>query len=810
MFEDFIGNLIIPKLENTVRDELEGEITLQECQDILRTFKQGKSPGEDGFTWEFYNCFFDLLGPDLVDSFNSAYHTGEMSISQRRGVITLVPKEDSDLEALSNWRPITLLNLDYKIVSKVIAKRLEKVLPLLVCPDQSGFVKGRYMGQNIRLVNDILEQTKLQGIPGILLQLDFQKAFDTIEWKFIQNTIAFFNFGESIQCWISIFYSNIQSSVLNNGFSTNYFALSRGVRQGCPLSPFLFVLAVELLACKIRQDKEIQGINIFQRELKISQFADDTTLFNSNRKSVRRAINVLDNFGDLSGLRLNPSKTKALWLGPWRHCKETPFGFQWPKKPVRILGSYVSYDVKQNEKLNFEAKLQKMQSIFDVWNCRNLTLFGRCLIAKSLGISQLVNTISNLNISKASIQAVNSAIFKFIWKQKKDKIKRRVMISDYDNGGLRAPSIDTMAKSLKLAWIPRLLSEEENSEDSWKAIPNYLLDKFGGLNFLLRCNYDKKFLTRINLPQFYKEILQYFLELKTSYNYSSHQEFVLFNNKDILLDGYSIFYKNWFEKGVFLIQDLLDVDGNVMSYTKFIEKYLLSCNFLAYFQVVSAIPKDAIERAKVTPINKTDFLSKNVFLLSSGICINLLKMKNKDFYKLLINRDKIQLKASTKWARDLQVDQIPLESYFRDIKTICKDNKLREFYFKLLHRIIVTKKELFLYGKEVNMLCRYCQMNDSIIHTLQNCSWTKQFFSEVIKWFNNENATSLGFSQTEIMFGTKANPKNVELYFERKLNFTLLFAKYYLYNTKLTHGEISMSDFIVKVRHKYSLEGFNV
>ena len=239
LFEDFIGNLIIPKLENTVRDELEGEITLQECQDILRTFKQGKSPGEDGFTWEFYNCFFDLLGPDLVDSFNSAYHTGEMSISQRRGVITLVPKEDSDLEALSNWRPITLLNLDYKIVSKVIAKRLEKVLPLLVCPDQSGFVKGRYMGQNIRLVNDILELPKLQGIPGILLQLDFQKAFDTIEWIFIQNTIVFFNFGESIQRWISIFYSNIQSSVLNNGFSTNYFALSSWELDKdvpCPLS----------------------------------------------------------------------------------------------------------------------------------------------------------------------------------------------------------------------------------------------------------------------------------------------------------------------------------------------------------------------------------------------------------------------------------------------------------------------------------------------------------------------------------------------------------------------------------------------
>ena len=175
-----------------------------------------------------------------------------------------------------------------------------------------------------------------------------------------------------------------------------------------------------------------------------------------------------------------------------------------------------------------------------------------------------------------------------------------------------------------------------------------------------------------------------------------------------------------------------------------------------------------------------------------------------------MNKDKFQLKASTKWARDLQLDHVPLESYFRDMKTICKDNKRGEFYFKLLHRTIVTKKELSHYGKENNMLCRYCEMNDSIIHTFQNCSWTKQFFSEVIKWFNAENATFLRFSQIETMFGRKLNEINAEQYHERKLNFTLLFAKYYLYNTKLTHGEISMPVFITKVNYKYSLEGLNV
>ena len=128
LFEECFRNLEIPKLEDTVRGELEGEITLKECQDILRTFKLEKSPGEDGFMWEFYHCFFDLLGRDLVDSFNTAYNTGEMSISQRRGVITLVLMKDSDLELLNNWRPIALLNLDYRIMSKVIARRIEMVL----------------------------------------------------------------------------------------------------------------------------------------------------------------------------------------------------------------------------------------------------------------------------------------------------------------------------------------------------------------------------------------------------------------------------------------------------------------------------------------------------------------------------------------------------------------------------------------------------------------------------------------------------------------------------------------------------------
>ncbi|KAL9959874.1 hypothetical protein ACROYT_G033243 [Oculina patagonica] len=168
---------------------MEGIFTLEECKKILESFEDNKSPGEDGFTAEFYKHFFDLIGFDLVQSLNEAFENGELSISERRGVITLIPKEDSDLLDIQNWRPITLLNIDYKIASKALAKRIESVLPKLVNFDQTGFMKGRYIGENIRLISDVMEYTMSENKGGILVSLDFKKAFDTLEWQFMMKCI---------------------------------------------------------------------------------------------------------------------------------------------------------------------------------------------------------------------------------------------------------------------------------------------------------------------------------------------------------------------------------------------------------------------------------------------------------------------------------------------------------------------------------------------------------------------------------------------------------------------------------------------
>ena len=223
-------------------------------------------------------------------------------------IIILIPKEDGSLLDLSNWRPITLLNVDNKIATKAMSKRLEASLPKLVNPDQTGFIKGRYIGENIRLIIDTMEFTKTHNIPGVLVSLDFRKAFDSLEWPFIMRTLDAFNFGTSIKKWVSTFYTNVESVVLNNGFLTNWFRPSRGVRQGCPLSPYLFILSAEIMSNKIRHDPNIKGIKILGNELKLSQYADDTNLFCADLASVETALETVDNFGMLAGLRLNRKK----------------------------------------------------------------------------------------------------------------------------------------------------------------------------------------------------------------------------------------------------------------------------------------------------------------------------------------------------------------------------------------------------------------------------------------------------------------------------------------------------------------------
>jgi len=253
-------------------------------------------------------------------------------------------------------------------LTKAIGQRIDSILSSIIHSDQTGYIKGRFIGKNVPLLNDIIEYTEAKQLPGILLFIDFCKAFDTIEWNFIHKCIELYNFGPNITKWISILYNNVKSGVMNAGFVTNYFKVSQGVRQGCPLSPLLFVLAVEILALKIRQNQLCQGIELRSGQYaKISKFADDTTLILKDTTSLRNAMNIVNSFGVLSGLQLNKKKTKALWTGASSKNKIEPLKFQCPKDPIKFLGTYLSHDAAANNNDNFYVKIRKMETKLNIW-----------------------------------------------------------------------------------------------------------------------------------------------------------------------------------------------------------------------------------------------------------------------------------------------------------------------------------------------------------------------------------------------------------------------------------------------------------
>ena len=311
--------------------------------------------------------------------------------------------------------------------------------------------------------------------------------------------------------WFSVLYNGGETAVMNAGYMTYYFKISRGVRQDCPLSLFLFILEVEPYPN--------------HQEVKISQFADDTTLIMSDTNSPKFALQTVDNFGTISGLKLN-KKNKAMWIGSpkqkniknrnrkkQKNIKTLEFSVT--KDPIKILETYLSHNPDKNINANFYNKIRKMSTKLNLWWARELTLYGKSLLAKMLGASQLIYTASMICVPDTVINNVQGHLFSFLWKNRKDRIKRKVMYQPLSEGGINFINFQMMVNSLCLASIQRLLT---NFYDVWKAIPNYFFNKYGGLAFLLKCNFYSAKLDK-NLPLFYRKLLDYFQELTNNSQY---------------------------------------------------------------------------------------------------------------------------------------------------------------------------------------------------------------------------------------------------------------------------------------------------
>ena len=589
--EEFLGD-DLPSLTDNQKTNCDKAITLEECKEALKTFSCNKSPGNDGLTVEFYRYFWEDISDLFIACFEEIHNTGSMGFSHRQAVITLIDKKDKDRQYLKNWRPISLLNVDYKIISKVLALRLKDILPDIIHENQTGFVKGRYIGDNIRTVLDIMTLSKDKNIPGILLSVDFEKAFDSLDWDFLHLILEKFNFGDNFRKWINIFYTDIEACVMNNGNSSGYFKLGRGVRQGDPLSPYLFIMAIETFAHAVRKNIDIKGFTYKNIDVKLIQFADDTNSILSDINSVKIFFEMLSKFETCSGLKVNKEKTEAMWIGSFRDRNFAPLGFSW-KKGIKILGIYVTYDEREMINKNFTDKIQSVKDTIAVWKSRNLSFIGKNLIIKSLLLSKFTYVASLLTVSNEVIKQVDYLAQQFVWNGKRAKIRKSILMNNYENGGQNFPDFGTMILALKLKWIQRYVDNSLNHP--WKLFADSLFSRYGGLDFLMYCNYDTLKLPELILPPFYLEFLHLWSKIK-----SEQKVELLWNNQNILENGKSLFLKDFFNAGIWYLKDFIDANTNeIRPFSFFVNLGVKKNNFIKYCAIIRQIRNKILQLLNV-------------------------------------------------------------------------------------------------------------------------------------------------------------------------------------------------------------------
>ena len=276
-------------------------------------------------------------------------------------------------------------------------------------------MQKRFCGENTRLIADVIDYCKLTAKPCVVLLADFEKAFDTINWHFLSKALQFFGFGETFCNWIDILYNDIESCVMNNGYQSTFFKLSRGIRQGCPISALLFLLPAEVIACIIRNTAEIQGLVVSDKCIKLCQLADDMTLFLTDMNSVKGSLQLFEEFYRYAGLRLNKKKTEAIIIyNDGSLNSDESLGIKWINRPFKTLGTWFSLNYEEMVKLNIGEKVENIKSILNIWSKRSLTLKGKVTIVKSLVLPHFLqlSSVTTLN-SKILYKYLHKIIFDF-------------------------------------------------------------------------------------------------------------------------------------------------------------------------------------------------------------------------------------------------------------------------------------------------------------------------------------------------------------------------------------------------------------
>ncbi|GKC38445.1 RNA-directed DNA polymerase, eukaryota [Tanacetum coccineum] len=452
--------------------DLEREVSKEEIKAAVWDCGIDKSPGPDGFSFGFYRHFWSVIELDVYKAVNHFFIHGDIPSGCNSSFIALIPKIP-DANLVKDFRPISLIGSIYKIIAKILANRLISVLGDIVSDVQSAFIAGRQMLDGPFILNEVLQWCTKKKRKSLIFKVDFEKAFDSVRWDFLDDVLKKFGFGDKWCNWIQSCLISSRGSILVNGSPTSEFQFHKGLKQGDPLSPFLFILMMESLHLSFQRIVDaglFKGIVLDQSLCLSHMFYADDVIFVGHWSdgNISTLIHVLKCFFHASGLRINLSKSKIMGVNvESAYVKQAAakLGCLVLHSPFYYLGTKVGGSMSRVQA--WQEIVEKVKSRLSNWKMKTLSIGGRLTLLKSVLGSIPVFHMSLFKVPSKVLNLLESIRSQFfngqnLGSRKASWVKWHNVLADKKRGGLGVSSLFSLNRGLMLKWVWKFLTQKDS------------------------------------------------------------------------------------------------------------------------------------------------------------------------------------------------------------------------------------------------------------------------------------------------------------------------------------------------------------
>jgi hypothetical protein len=755
----------LPKLDENDKLQLSQPITLEELKDTLKTC-QDSAPGMDGITYDTYKQLWDIMGPFIKNAWDYSLNVKHTSPSQQISVITLLEKKDKDKSKIENLRPISLSNCDIKLCTKALAIRTNKVLHKLISKTQTGYVPGRQVNDNSRLLEEIIQNLHEEKRQAFLVTLDAQKAFDSVDHNYLLTCLKAYNFPEIYIDQVETIYTDLKAQVLVNGYLTMTFNIEQSVKQGDALSCALFILAIEPLLRQFQNNENIQPIIMnpgddTEETVNNFSYADDITGICQNRKGIQEIVTLYEKFTKISGIKLNVPKTEIMILGDKEKTKKQ-FNIRYNKDiititsqdSVKICGITFSNDKDTAYNENIVNKIHKMERQLNIWRQRNISLEGKILLVKCFGLSQLIYSLQATQVRPQEIKLIENIIYKFIWNiplsssRSNGKIRRETLQASVEDGGLNAPNVKALNDAIKykhllrcfnnshpIGYLTRHKMRKMSFSINTQLTNNFKVDSYiqhaiNAHNILWKL-FDKDILNAMSEPdQNLHRLYYYYLynhQLKNSQYINKQQKSMVLNLRKHGIDNFGKL--KWAK------------EGNTLPKLQF-----------EIFQIWNSFPthwRQIIKRSK----KKYEEVEEVQILIACNKWRSMQQLTTKEIRQRLQQNTIIMKKVESLNNKFNIHNNEDMINPFITCRTMTQDVKLRNVQYKILHNIYPTMKHLYTWKIKNSPNCTACQIPETISHAVWECDIAQQSINNIIELYRTINNKPLVLDKKSVIYG---------------------------------------------------------